>query len=116
MFNFFKKYISIIGTILFLSEIGLIFFTGFSVDFLYGFIIGILISVLIFFVDYKIFNKNSVNERSVGVLFFCLTLSLIFFVKALTSRDSGFAALSSFSAEVFVTEFILIRIFDARLN
>lgn len=112
MFDFFKKNIFYITILFVILEFCSCLLNGIrSTDF-FLFLISMLFSIIIFFLNCKVLKKGHISDRDIFVLFGILFLTIIFYIISFIQRDNEFTFLSIISGIFFMTEFILIRIFD----
>lgn len=116
MFKFLKKNIFYISTGLVVLNLVSCLVTGFMIEYIYAFLLSGGFSILLFFLNCKIFNKGYVTEKDIFVLCGVLVVSLILLVQSFVFQASGFTILSIVTTTFFLTEFIFIKVFDIKEN
>lgn len=116
MFNFFKKNIFFIAPVIIFVEILVCFYNKVGINGLYVFLMSGLIAVIFFILDCKLLNKGHISDKSVMVLVFILLACLLFCIFGFIWTEKGYTILSIFTGVFFISEYILIRIFDIEMN
>lgn len=114
MFNFFKKYIVYISVMLSILELASCIVNSIGFEFLWGFSISLIFAILIFFLNCIVFNNGYVSEKDIFVLFGIGFVSIIFCVLSFIKKNCGYTYISLLASTVFITEFVLIKIFDIK--
>lgn len=114
IFGFVKRNFFLISTMLIFLNLLSCFFNGFMITYLFLFIISILLESLLFVLDSIILHKGYITDKSVGVLYFHFGIGMIFLVLSFVFRDAVYSYVSIFETTLFITAFLLIKIFDIK--
>ena len=114
IFGFVKRNFFIISTTLIFLNVLSCFFSGFVITYLFLFIISILLELFLFVFDNIILHKGYITDKSVGVLFFHFGIGMIFLVLSFIFRYVVYTYVSIFEATLFITAFLLIKVFDIK--
>lgn len=112
IFNLVKKYIVCIVVMLTILELGSCIVNTVGIECLFGFLFSFGFAVLFFFLECKFFNKGCISDKSVFILLGIGVLGIIFCALSFMKRDVGYTLISLSANTVFITEFVLIKIFD----
>lgn len=112
MFEFFKRNIWWISAILIGMEFCSCVVNGFKFSYVIVVVSFVAFSVLLFFLDVKLINKNRQSDTSTFKFFGILIVSVILIVKSLIDKDARLTFLSLAASSIFITEFTLVRLYD----
>lgn len=68
----------------------------------------------VFFLECKVFNKGCISDKSVFVLLGIGVLGIIFCVLSFIKSNGGYTLILLSASSIFITEFVLIKIFDIK--
>lgn len=114
MFEIIKKNIYYISIPIILLLLVSCIKNGFQIDYLYDFIITLVASIVLFFLDSKLFHKNKINFKSFSGLIFLFCLGFYFLIKSLVKIDS--TSIAIMTNLFFIFEFILYKLFDVKYS
>ncbi len=114
MFNFFKKHIVYIAIMLVILELVSCIVNTIGIEYVFGFLLSLGFAVLFFFLECKVFNKGCISDKTVFVLLGIGVLGIIFCVLSFIKSNGGYTLISLSASTIFITEFVLIKIFDIK--
>lgn len=115
MFNFCKQNIIYIAILLIVLELVSCIINPIGFECLFGFLISLIFASLTFFLNCIVFKKGYISDKDTLVLLGIGTIGIVFCVISFIKKDSCYTFLSLLANVVFITEFILIKIFDIKL-
>ncbi len=85
-----------------------------GIECIFGFLLSLGFAVLFFSLECKVFNKGCISDKSVFVLLAIGVLGIIFCILSFMKRNCGYTLISLSASTFFITEFVLIKIFDIK--
>lgn len=114
MLNFFKKYIVYISIMLSILELVSCIVNSIGFEILGGFLISLIFAIFSFFLNCIVLKKGYISDKDIFVLSATGFLSIIFCVLSFIKINDGYTFLSLPASTIFITEFILVKIFDIK--